>query len=265
MQISPRWARNLSPEQQQSKKAVPQQVRICLTWSSQRFSNDDGETFHASWVFLPVEYEKANRKSTETDLYRNSFGAAKARHFIFAYTNKIQSVNRHFELPSETNTFSLIRDRAGFAATMLFTMQNENRAWHQYCFACKFQDYLFTTGKLTKSRQKQTNKQTKSLRSCSPFLKKSGERKKEDWKHDTSCWPFCFRNLLRKWSLLKIALTKREWNKKPVSAKPCTSLNMYTSNLVSRVEFPCIKILELTSWTRSYFSSDMVFVSLQAR
>ena len=107
MQISPRWARNLSPEQQQSKKAVPQQVRICLTWSSQRFSNDDSEKFHASWVFLPGEYEKANRKSTETDLYRNSFGAAKARHFIFAYTNKIQSINRHFELPSETNTFSL--------------------------------------------------------------------------------------------------------------------------------------------------------------
>lgn len=107
MQISARWARNLSPEQQQSKKAVPQQVRICLTWSSQRFSDDDGETFHASWVFLPVEYEEANRKSTESDLYRNSFGAAKARHFIFAYTNKIQSVNRHSELPSETNTFSL--------------------------------------------------------------------------------------------------------------------------------------------------------------
>lgn len=107
MQISPRWAHNLSPEQQQSKKAVPQQVRICLTWSSQRFSDDDGETFHASWVFLPVEYEKANRKSTETDLYPNSFGAAKARHFISPYTNKIRSVNRHFELPSETNTFSL--------------------------------------------------------------------------------------------------------------------------------------------------------------
>ena len=109
MQISPRWARNLSPEQQQLKKAVPQQVRICLTWSSQRFSNDDGETFYASWVFLPVEYENANRKSTPglSDLYRNSFGAAKAPHFIFAYTKKIQSVNRPFELPSETNTFSL--------------------------------------------------------------------------------------------------------------------------------------------------------------
>ena len=111
-----------------------------------------------------------------------------------------------------------------------------------------------------RDKNKQTNKKPAIMFS---FPKKSGERKKEDWKHDTSCWPFCFRNLLRKWSLLKIALTKREWNKKPVSAKPCTPLNMYTSNLVSRVEFPCIKILELTSCTRSYFSSDMVFVSLQ--
>lgn len=42
-----------------------------------------------------------------SDLYRNSFGAAKAPHFIFAYTKKIQSVNRHLEVPSETNTFLL--------------------------------------------------------------------------------------------------------------------------------------------------------------
>ena len=43
--------------------------------------------------------------------------------------------------------------------------------------------------------------------------------------------------------------------------------NMYTLNCymnpVSRVEFPYLKTLELTSWMGSYFSSDMVFVSLK--
>lgn len=175
MQISPRWARSLSPEQQQSKKAVPQQVRICLTWSSQRFSNDDSETFHARWVFLPVEYEKANRKSTETDLDRNSFGAAKARHFIFAYTNKIQSVNRHFELPSETNTFLLkyvitlaLRPQCYLPCKMK-TEPDTNTAspWN---LGLPFYD------RQTDKIETKTNKQTKSLRSCSLLAKKAGKK-----------------------------------------------------------------------------------------
>ena len=63
---------------------------------------------------------------------------------------------------------------------MLFTMQNENRAWHQYCFACKFHDYRFTTGNLTKSRQKQTNKQTnKKPAIIFSFPKKSGGKNQE--------------------------------------------------------------------------------------
>ena len=44
------------------------------------------------------------------------------------------------------------------------------------------------------------------------------------------------------------------------------NMNMYTLNCymnpVSRVEFPYLKPLELTSLMGSYFSSDMVFISL---
>ena len=110
MQISPRWARNLSPEQQQSKKAVPQQVRICLTWSSQRFSNDDSETFHASWVFLPAEYENANRKvnSRAKWIYTAIPLGQQKHHTSSSHTRRKHTLlNRHLEVPSETNTFLL--------------------------------------------------------------------------------------------------------------------------------------------------------------
>lgn len=75
-----------------------------------------------------MEYEKANRKSTESDPYHNSFGAAKEGHFIFTYTNKTQSFNSHFVLPSETHTFFTNTCRAGFTATILFTMPDINTA-----------------------------------------------------------------------------------------------------------------------------------------
>ena len=95
--------------------------------------------------------------------------------FIFAYTNEIQSVNRHFELPSETNTFSLntwSRWLCGHNVIYHVKMKTEpdiNTA----------SPANFTTTVLRQANwqnRDKNNKQTKSLRSCSPFLKKAGEK-----------------------------------------------------------------------------------------
>lgn len=110
-----------------------------------------------------------------SDLYRNSFGAAKAAHFIFAYTKKIQSVNRHLEVPSETNTFLL---------KYVITLP----CGHNVIYHAKWKQSLTSILlRLQISRlpfyhrqpdkiETKTNKQTKSPRSCSPFLKKVGEK-----------------------------------------------------------------------------------------
>lgn len=110
-----------------------------------------------------------------SDLYRNSFGAAKAPHFIFAYTKKIHSVNRHLEVPSETNTFLL---------KYVITLP----CGHNVIYHAKWKQSLTSIllrlqisrlpfyDRQTDKIETKTNKQTKSLRSCSPFLKKAGEK-----------------------------------------------------------------------------------------
>lgn len=110
-----------------------------------------------------------------SDLYRNSFGAAKAPHFIFAYTKKIQSVNRHLEVPSETNTFLL---------KYVITLP----CGHNVIYHAKWKQNLTSIllrlqisglpfyHRQTDKIETKTNKQTKSPRSCSPILKKAGEK-----------------------------------------------------------------------------------------
>ena len=180
MQISPRWAvtcrrsNNNRRRLSRSKSGfVWREARsVSATMIVRRFTQ--AEYFYLRNMKTQIE------KSTPglSDLYRNSFGAAKAPHFIFAYTKKIQSVNRHLEVPSETNTFLL-----KYVITLALRPQ---------CYLpCKMKTEPdintaspanFTTTVLpqatwqNRDKNKQTNKQTKSLRSCSPFLKKAGEK-----------------------------------------------------------------------------------------
>ena len=109
MQISPRWAVTCRRSNNNRRR---------LSRSKSGFVWREARSVSATMIvrsFTQAEYFYLRNMKTQiekstpglSDLYRNSFGAAKAPHFIFAYTKKIQSVNRHLEVPSETNTFLL--------------------------------------------------------------------------------------------------------------------------------------------------------------
>ena len=107
MQISPRWA--VTCRRSNNNRRRLSRSKSGFVWREARSVSATmivGRFTQAEYFYLR-NMKTQIEKSTPglSDLYRNSFGATKARHFIFAYTKNIQSVNRHFELPSETNTF----------------------------------------------------------------------------------------------------------------------------------------------------------------